>query len=462
MRPLASCALLLACTAARGQDLDAACARLEAEIASARASAAWRLELIVAERAGLRDEMRRTEDALAAMEKGVAWLGDRERTLLDDLAQAERAAATLRAEEAAEAALLGESRKELEAAVAALGPSRRAFDTFDAALRAGPEHGANARALLLDRYLAHFERVRGVARVYGQAVLPDGAKEPGQFLLCGALGGAFWGERGTLGIAWLPRGESEYRVIPRPLSRGERAALKDAFQGKDESALLPVEVSGGMAWARLREERTWSELLLAGGIVMLPLGLMACGLVLILLERGTHLRSRVARGEGLLADVLALTRRGEHAQASALAAAARTPLGRVLCAGVSARDFGRAHVELVLAEAVERERPGLERFTSVLGVAAVVAPLLGLAGTAGSLIEVLRTAAAYGSWQTTMFARGAADALVATVAGLVLAIPFVCARAWLVRRAAAARRRLEHAAARLADGLRGCTAGAKE
>ena len=77
-----------------------------------------------------------------------------------------------------------------------------------------------------------------------------------------------------MGIAYLPPDSRCYHVADGG-GGVQQAALKSVFVGKDKTALIPCDISGGKAIARLGEERTFIEFLKAGGVVIIPIALIA-------------------------------------------------------------------------------------------------------------------------------------------------------------------------------------------
>jgi biopolymer transport protein ExbB len=110
------------------------------------------------------------------------------------------------------------------------------------------------------------------------------------------------------------------------------------------------------------------------------------------------------------------------------------PLGRVLLAfrGDGTKRIESAELaELRISEAVLREVPGLERFQSFLRLAVAAGPLLGLIGTVIGMIITFRAIVASGSSDPSLMADGIGKAMIATVAGLGIAIPLLFINAGL-------------------------------
>jgi len=89
----------------------------------------------------------------------------------------------------------------------------------------------------------------------------------------------------------------------------------------------------------------------------------------------------------------------------------------------------------VLAECAIKLRPTLSRNLSVIAALGSVAPLLGLLGTVSGMIATFNVISAIGTGNARPLAGGISEALVATEAGLLVAIPGLLLSASLSRRA---------------------------
>jgi len=83
----------------------------------------------------------------------------------------------------------------------------------------------------------------------------------------------------------------------------------------------------------------------------------------------------------------------------------------------------RALVRQAMEDTGRREVKRLERYMVVLETAAAAGPLLGLLGTVIGMIQVFSVISVSGAGQAGMLSGGIAQALIATVSGLILAVP---------------------------------------
>ena len=106
--------------------------------------------------------------------------------------------------------------------------------------------------------------------------------------------------------------------------------------------------------------------------------------------------------------------------------ASDNPLGRVLaCLKDDGRDHDPEVLETRVSEAVLRELPRIERFQSFLSMVVAAGPLLGLVGTVTGMIITFQVITEVGAGDPKVMAGGISQAMIATVLGLVIAIPIL-------------------------------------
>lgn len=102
------------------------------------------------------------------------------------------------------------------------------------------------------------------------------------------------------------------------------------------------------------------------------------------------------------------------------------PLGRVLaCMREENLDEDTEVLETRLSEAVLRETPRLERFQAFLRMVVAAGPLMGLVGTVTGMIITFQVITEVGAGDPKLMAGGISQAMIATVLGLLVAIPLL-------------------------------------
>ena len=149
--------------------------------------------------------------------------------------------------------------------------------------------------------------------------------------------------------------------------------------------------------------------------------------VAVMLERLLYFSKRRLPDSAALAQRLSL---GELNAVQAAVAQRQGMEAAVVREGVASAAKGADTVEQVVAAIMARERMGYERFLSFLGTLGNNAPFIGLFGTVLGIIKAFHDLGANNvkgaAIQQTVMA-GISEALVATAAGLAVAIPAVVA-----------------------------------
>ena len=179
------------------------------------------------------------------------------------------------------------------------------------------------------------------------------------------------------------------------------------------------------------------DILISGGPVMIPLGILSMAALAVILER------------------LWVLRRSNYLQGSTVQALTGLLAGRKFRGSV---DYCRRHpgpfTELVATLVENRHAPydelkeiledtgrlqlmGLQRGLPALGTMVAGARLLGLLGTVVGMIKIFSVVAAAGSGITEQLSSGISQALITTAAGLVIAIPALFTHSFLEARAIA-------------------------
>ncbi|WP_321333291.1 MotA/TolQ/ExbB proton channel family protein [Breoghania sp.] len=175
------------------------------------------------------------------------------------------------------------------------------------------------------------------------------------------------------------------------------------------------------------------QLIEEGGFVMWPLIAISVLVIAVILDRLLVFTTQPLVDPDLEARLIAAGR-GEATQETLATAIELRPTLRPLLEALFAKG-AKATREGLATIAIEEIIRGLDRRVGVLGMAARVAPLLGLLGTVIGMIQTFsRLSAASGAIDMTLLADGIWQALLTTATGLVIAIPAVIAHGGFLRR----------------------------
>lgn len=176
------------------------------------------------------------------------------------------------------------------------------------------------------------------------------------------------------------------------------------------------------------------ELVLAGGVIMIPILLCSVIALAIIFERLWTLRTSRIAPENMVNDMLVKLKKKELTSARLREIQNDSPMGRILVAGLINAKHGREIMKESIEEEASQVVHQLERFLSGLGTIAAIAPLLGLLGTVIGMIEVFAEIQVGGAGNNQALAGGISKALITTAVGLVVAIPALVAHRFFQRK----------------------------
>ncbi len=197
-----------------------------------------------------------------------------------------------------------------------------------------------------------------------------------------------------------------------------------------------------------------TNILVAGGWLMIPLVLSSIAVVAISAERYWTLNPKKIAPRHQLGEVWAQLQSNSFDAEKLKELRRSSPLGRILAAGLSNSRHGRDVMKDSIEEAANQVIHELERYLTILGSIAAVAPLLGLLGTVFGMIQVFSEIMLAGSnGNTSALAGGIAEALITTAAGLIVAIPALLSHRFFLRRVDELVVTMEQDAVKLVDAL---------
>jgi biopolymer transport protein ExbB len=166
------------------------------------------------------------------------------------------------------------------------------------------------------------------------------------------------------------------------------------------------------------------ELLVAAGVVAIPLSLFSVVAVALIGER-LIFWYRINRQQGkVIHNALSLYRQDPSLAEEQLKRHLNLPLARIFLEALSLDDADPSELSLAIDGATQAEVPVLKRFNNIFDTIVTLSPLLGLLGTVLGLIRSfasLRLGEVGGSG-TVNVTSGISEALVSTAFGLIVAI----------------------------------------
>src|SRR5579872_3821501 len=195
------------------------------------------------------------------------------------------------------------------------------------------------------------------------------------------------------------------------------------------------------------------EIVRAGGPLMWPIIVCSIGAAAIILERLWTLQDRRVLPPELTQKVWQLVETNQVTDKVVAALEQNSPLGKLLAAGLANRHRPREIMMERLEDTGRHVVYELERFLNTLGTIAAISPLLGLLGTVTGIIKAFNALQAGAAGDPRMLSGGIAEALIATAAGLCVAIPALISYRYLRGRVERFVIEMEKDAIKLADAV---------
>ena len=173
------------------------------------------------------------------------------------------------------------------------------------------------------------------------------------------------------------------------------------------------------------------EIVQAGGWLMWPIIGCSVVAVAIVLERLWALQEKRVLPVSVANHVMELAQQHQIENKQIQEVHDSSPFGQVLAAGLAYRHASREVLREVVEDSGRHAVHELERYLSPLGTIAAISPLLGLLGTVSGMIHSFTAITADGVPNPVVLAGGISEALIATAAGLSVAIPSLIAYRYL-------------------------------
>ena len=200
----------------------------------------------------------------------------------------------------------------------------------------------------------------------------------------------------------------------------------------DANMVMPV--SAGTTAAPVAELNMW-DLSLKGGVIMIPLLILSILAIYIFIERAVVIRKAAREDRTFMDRIKDYIHEGDVDAALNLCKKTDTPYARLIEKGISRLGRPMNDVLVAIENVGNLEVAKLEKGFPWLATAAAGAPMLGFLGTVTGMVRAFYNMASAGtSADITTLSGGIYEALVTTVAGLVVGIIALFAYNYLVAR----------------------------
>jgi biopolymer transport protein ExbB len=166
-----------------------------------------------------------------------------------------------------------------------------------------------------------------------------------------------------------------------------------------------------------------TDLVMAGGLTMIPLGILGIVAVYIIVERWLNIRKAGSDPTQLFNEVKAAVLEGSLERAKGICAREDSPISRILEKGINKLGRDLKHIEAAIENAGKIEVYKLEKNLGLLATISGAGPMVGFYGTvAGMISAFIAIAQEEGSVSPKLLSSGIYEAMVTTAAGLIVGI----------------------------------------
>lgn len=168
---------------------------------------------------------------------------------------------------------------------------------------------------------------------------------------------------------------------------------------------------------------------------MVPIFILFSIAIFILIEKTLTLRKARQNPPNFLEQVKRMVLNGEISAARAICNQTNTPVARMIEKGISKIGSPLKNIETSIENVGKIEIYNLEKNLSLLGTIAGAAPMLGFLGTVTGMVQAfMQIAQVEGQVSPKLLSSGMYEAMVTTVAGLIVGIVAFLAYNFLVAR----------------------------
>lgn len=178
------------------------------------------------------------------------------------------------------------------------------------------------------------------------------------------------------------------------------------------------------------------DLIQKGGPVMYLIMILSVISLGIIIERIYSLNRARIDSQKFMDDIINFLKHNKVIESIEMCNKTPGPIAHIIKAGILKHDRSKPEIKEAIDEAAQLEIPRMEKHLPILATIAHIAPLLGLIGTVSGMIKAFQVIQNKAATMTPVnpgdLAGGIWESLLATLAGLLVAIPTYVAYNYLV------------------------------
>ncbi|MDT3402484.1 biopolymer transport protein ExbB [Mucilaginibacter terrae] len=175
------------------------------------------------------------------------------------------------------------------------------------------------------------------------------------------------------------------------------------------------------------DDLRFGDLLIKGGWVMIPIGILAVLGLVIFFERFFTIRKASKDESELMRQIKSSITAGKLDSAVAVARNSNSPLGRMLQKGLLRIGRPIKDIEGAIENVGKLEVSKLEKNIGILGIVAGIAPMFGFLGTISGVIKIFYDISKTNNYSMDVISGGLYQKMITSAAGLTVGIiAYVC------------------------------------
>lgn len=189
--------------------------------------------------------------------------------------------------------------------------------------------------------------------------------------------------------------------------------------------LLQIVIdSSSVANAVAQQPQTLSllDLIMKGGWVMIPIGVLSVIAVFLMIERFITIQRASKVDTGFMANIKTMLLDGKTDAALSLCRSTNTPIARLLEKGIKRLGKPIKEIESAVENTGKLEIYKLEKNLSYLGIIAGIAPMFGFVGTISGVIKIFYNISLADNISIGLIAGGLYEKMITSAAGLIVGI----------------------------------------
>lgn len=167
---------------------------------------------------------------------------------------------------------------------------------------------------------------------------------------------------------------------------------------------------------------TLLDLMMKGGIIMIPIVLLSFASIYLFIERMAYINRFAAIDKGLIGMVLDDLKKGHRDNALIRARNDDASLGKILESGIEQSGKPASEIEKFLESTTNLEITKMEKNTGYLGIIAGIAPMLGFIGTISGVIKIFYNISLADNISIGIISGGLYQKMICSGAGLIVGV----------------------------------------